>query len=393
MDDEITKEIKTLDELEQNLIDEEDQEETLEEDNSEEEKEEETKEKKPINKKILIIGGIILAVILLIIIILVIVLNKNNNKEEPKKSNESKFVTTLKESLKSGDFDDAIATGLSDTGIKADKVCIINMDIDSDDEQELVVYAEDSSKKGLLQLEIDDEITYDDHYLLDAKDSIGYAYSSEKSDYYWYTEVTKNYTIVSNAKKIIKEEDFLTYYFSLTKTYKEKPILDQCTEYNMDKKLDAKKLEKNAITNKMIIKDNKIDAESVKEAYNKYLKEKEEKDAKEKAEAEAKAKEEELKQKLAGQLVLGNKTYKYGTYNLYNADEEIEGTMVLYSDQTCTYKGVNCTFAIGEIRAANDELVPGFALKSGVTGVAFITSEDEGILIEPEEGLLAKYSG
>ena len=68
--------------------------------------------------------------------------------------------------------------------------------------------------------------------------------------------IGKNYTIISSAKKIIKEEDFLNDYFALTKTYQEKPILNHCIEYKFDKKLDVKKIEQNTIKTKDFLKDN-----------------------------------------------------------------------------------------------------------------------------------------
>ena len=398
MKEEITKEIKNLDELETTNPVQKEIEEIIEEEEEKpeiiettEEKVEETKEKKPLNKKLfMIIGGIVLALIIIIVMIILLSGKKDKKEETTKKNNDSPFVTTIKESLKSGDFDEAIENGLSNAGIKADTVCILNMDIDSDKDQELVVYAEEGSKKGILQLEVDTEVTYDDHYLLDAKDSIGYVYSSDKNSNFWYTELTKNYTIISSAKKIIKEEDFLNDYFALTKTYKEKAILDYCTEYKFDKKLNAKQLEKAAITNEMFEKDNKIDEKDIKAEYDKYIKEKEEKEKKEKEEAAAKAKAEEDQKKLAGILKLGNYSYKYGTYNIYTPDGELDGTMVLYADLTCTHKGVSCTFNVGEVIGSNNELVPGIKLS---TGQSYTTTIDEGVLLEPNEAYLAKYAG
>ena len=53
----------------------------------------------------------------------------------------------MKASLKDGSFDKEIKKGLTENEINADSVCILNMDIDSDLEQELVVYAEEGKVK------------------------------------------------------------------------------------------------------------------------------------------------------------------------------------------------------------------------------------------------------
>ena len=264
------------------------------------------------------------------------------------------------------------------------------MDLDSDGDQGIVVYAEGSNTKAIIQLEVDGEVTYDDSFPVDTKDSIGYAYSNEKDETYWYTEFAKNYTIISSAKKIIKEEDFLQSYFSLTKTYKEKPVLNHCVDYKMDKELDVKQLEKDAITKEKLLKDNDIKEEEIKDAYKKYLTEKEEQEKKEKEEAEKKAKEEEERKKLSGTLLLGTKTYKYGIYTVYNSEGEEETKMALYSDLSCSYGGNTCDYTIGEVRGQDDELAPGISLS---TGQMFVITEEDGVLLEPSKQLHAKYTG
>ncbi len=403
--EEITKEIKNLDELEEQAeiieVEDEEQEEVEEEekDTKEDKKEDKDKqedkkdpENKPIDKKkILIIGGIVLALIIIIVIVLILTKGKKDNVKE-EKSNDTPFASAIKSSLKSGKFDKEIKEGLTEIGIDTKSVCLLSLDIDSDEEQELIAYAEDSKTKGLLHFEIYDDIALEDQYLLDAKDSIGYTYSSEKNANYWYTENAKTYTIISSAKKIIKEEDFLSNYFPLTKTYKEKPVLSECITYDLDKKLSVKKLEKSAITNKKFIKDNKIEESKVKEEFAKYAKEQEEKKAKEKADAEAKAKQEEQQKKLSGQLLLGNYTYRYGTYNIY-VDDKLDGTMILYSDLTCVYKGISCTYTIGDVRNGQNELVPGLALNNLSQDIYYMSSVDEGVLIDTSGANIAKYVG
>ena len=399
MKEEITKEIKNLDEIEkkENEVEElepteEPTEETTEETEEVKEDNNSSEEKKPMNKKLIIIIGSCVIAIILIILLNVLLLPKDKKEEdEPtKKNNDSKFAAAVKASIESGDFDKAIKKGLDATGISTDKVCLISMDLDSDGDQGIVAYAEDSNLKAIIQLEVDDEVNYDDSFPLDSKDSIGYAYSSDKLENYWYTEYSKTYTIISSAKKIIKEDDFLNNYFSLTKTYKEKPVLNNCIEYKMDKELDVKSLEKEAITTEKLLKDNSIKEEEIGDAYKKYVTDKEEKEKKEKEEKEKQAKEEEERKKLQGTLKLGNYSYKFGTYKVYNEDNELDGTMILYSDLSCVYNETTCTYTVGEVRGNQDELVPGIALS---TGHIFITSVDEGVLLETSKALVAKYEG
>ncbi|MBR3210515.1 MAG: hypothetical protein IKF71_01075 [Bacilli bacterium] len=387
-EEEITKEIKNINEIELEPIQEEEEEKTA----STEPPVEEEKKNPPKNKKkIWMIVGIVGGILFLIILLLILFLprnKKNDSSNQVSKSKDSKFVSVLKESLKSGEFDKAIQEGLRENGVEVDSVCILRMDLDSDGDYGLVVYV-DGNKKILLQLDTEITVSYEDSFPLDAKDSLGYAYSSEKDENYWYTESEKNYTIISSAKKIIKEEDFLNTYFSLTKTYKEKPILNHCIAYKFDKQLDAKTIEKNTIKVKDLLKDNNIKQEEIKEAYHKYLTEKTEKEQKEKEEAEKQAQEEELQKKTSGTFTLGNRSFKYGAYKILTAEQEEEGIMNLYADGTCTYKDASCKYQLGEVRNEEDELVPGITLNNGKTFIA----SPEGELLEPKEKISARYNG
>ncbi len=292
MDEEKTKELKKISDIEIT------QEPQLKEEinNHPNDQSEAKKEESPKNKKkIWLIIGI--CSIVLVLIVIIIILIQNGKKDEPNlqtsNNKDSKFVSFLKESIKSGELDKAIKEGLNDNNIDANSVCILSMDLDSDGQEGLVVYV-DADKKMILQLDTEAMISYEDSFPIDAKDSLGYVYSKEKDENYWYTEFEKNYTIISSSKKIIKEEDFLNNYFALTKTYKQKPILNHCIEYRFDKELNAQKIEKNTIKTKDLLKDNNIKQEEVKEAYNKYITEKKEQEQKAKEEAEQKAKEEQL---------------------------------------------------------------------------------------------------
>ena len=378
-----TKEIKNLEELES-------KEPEIEEVIEEIQLEKKEEKKKKSKKTLWIIVSIVAGIILLVILLLSLLPKKEKNSTSEEKLNDSKFVTKIKKSIQSGDFDKEIKKGLKENNINTNAVCLLRLDVDSDGEQEIVVYAEKGTNKAILQLEVDEEIVLDDSFLVDSKDSLGYAYSSEKRENYWYTEYTKNYTIISSAKKIIKEEDFLQNYFSLTKTYHEKPILNQCIEYKLNGELNAKKLEKTIIKNKQLLEDNKIKEDEIKDAYDKYIKEKEEKEKKEKEEAEQKAREEEERKKLAGTLVIGTKNFKYGKYIILTSEGEPDGELYLYATEECVYKSITCDYSIGDIKGSNGELVPGIALSTGQT---FTPTVDDGVLLEPTELFLIKYAG
>ncbi|MBP5679140.1 MAG: hypothetical protein J6X28_04875 [Bacilli bacterium] len=392
-EEEITKEIKNLKEIEEKEeIDEEKEEETTpEEEKKEEPPKEEKKEKKTNKKKIFLIAGISIGVILLIIILLIIFLpKKKEEKTVEKKITGSSFVTTIQSALEDGSLDDEIQRGLDLNGMKSDTVYLLSLDIDSDLDQELVVYAEEKEKKVLLSIEVDEEITYDDSFPLDAKDSLGYTYSSERAKSLWYTVHEKNYTIIDSAKKIIKEEDFLANYLSLTKNYHEKPVLDNAMEYKMNQKLDVKKLEKEGITIKKLLSDNNIKEEEEKNIYNQYVTDQEEAKRKEAEEAAEKARLEEEAKKLAGTLKLGSYSYPFGKYTITTPEGEEDGELVLYADLTCIMKGSACTYTVGEVRGTHDELTPGIALS---TGNIYITTVDEGVLVEPATSNLVKHVG
>ena len=385
-----TKEIKDLKELEPTREEEVEVAETQPVE-VEEEKSTEKKEKKPVNKKVIfIIVGVVAAILLIAILVILFLPKEKEEKEKKQDPKVSNFVKVVTESLESGELVKEINKGLQENSISADKVLIMSMDFDSDKDQELMVYAEDGDKKYLLQLEIDENVTYDDSYPMTSKDSIGYVYSGEKDSNFWYTEYEKNYTIVSSTKKIIKEDDFLENYFVLTQTYKEKAIFQNAVEYNMDKNLDVEKLEEKAFSNKDLLADNDIEEKDIKDAYKDYLKKKEEEDKKKKEEEEAKAAEEELQKKLSGTLQLGNAHYKFGTYNIYDAKGNPDGKLILYSDMTCEHKGLSCTYTVGSARDSEEKEVPGISLS---TGQIYIVSKTEGELTDETETFSIRYAG
>ena len=104
------------------------------------------------------------------ILLLLLVPKKDNSSTQfrAENANDSKFATAVKQALKSGDFDQALKMGLSESMIETNSVCLLRMDLDSDGDQGLVAYAEGTNGKTLIQLEVDGNVYYDDVYPLDA---------------------------------------------------------------------------------------------------------------------------------------------------------------------------------------------------------------------------------
>lgn len=389
--EEETKEIKDLNELETPTIipiddTKKDEEESLiaEEINSTEK----NKDSKS-NKKLYIVLGIIGALILILLIILIVILGHKKPEEVETVPKESQFVTTMKKSIKEDSLSQEINKGLEKLNIKTNTVKLLYIDIDSDSNKEVVAYAEEGSTKGIIQLEIADDIIFDDAFPMDSIDSLGYVYDSIQSKNFWYTLKDKNYTLISSAKKIIKEEDFLDSYFIITQKYKEKAILQNAISYEFGKNLDIEKLEKISFTNEELLTDNKLKIEDIKDLYNNYLKEKKEKEDKEKKELEEKEKAEKERQRLEGRLQLGNISYHYGTYSILLENGESDGTMILYSDRTCVHKGINCTYTIETMTPSDDEMIPIISLS---TGHVYKPGPIEGDLTDLESKVTVKYT-
>ena len=389
--DENTKELKKIEDLEELEVEEKKEKETP----KKEEKQEEPKEKKKTKfskKQIITICSVAAGLLVVLIIVFCLLLGKKKAVRPVRKvdPNTSLFVSTVQASLESGILDKEIQKGLKETGIKTNTVTLISLDIDSDGEQEVIAYAEGKDKKALLSLEVEEDIVYDENYPIDAKDALGYGYSSEKQETLWYALYSGNVVIIYDTKKIIKADDYINNYVGLTSQYKGKAILENGIEYKFNKKLDVEKLEEEEITNEKLLEDNNIKKEEAKDIYEKYKKEKDEKEAKEKEEAEKAKKEEEERQKTQGTLKLGNHNYQYGKYKIVTPDDEEDGYVTLYSDLTCIYKEQSCTFTVGEVRDGNDDLVPGIALS---TGQMYITTVDDGVMAEPKTSYLLKYVG
>ena len=333
------------------------------EEKSKEGKKEESKESKPKkknNKKLYIIIGVISALIILGIILLIIFIPKKNDNNktkdkdvEDKSKSESQFVKTLNSALKSGDLAKEINKGLKDSNITTDKVHLLNIDIDKDGKQELVVYAEDSSKKYILQFEIGDEVTYEDSFQLDSRDSFGYAYSVSSDRNYFYSKYEGNYTIIGKQKKVIKEADFMDDYFVIVNTYKNTPILNNSIEYDLENSFDVEKLDKNEINEETLLKDNDIGENEIRPAAEDYFKKKKtEEEEKKKAEEEKKkAEEEAAKKEQESSFKLNNKTLHYGKYSQEKTTIEY---VIINSNGSGEIDGNSCTWKFGKHNFAQD---------------------------------------
>lgn len=302
---------------------------------------------------------IIAAVAVLVIVLLIVVLATRGNKEKESvnkdKKDENSYVSKLNKYLKSGSLDDEIKKALSSENINTKEIKILSMDIDSDDDQELVAYAEDSEKKYIFYFEVDEDIYLEDNFQVDSAQSIGYAYSLKDKEPYYYTEHEGLYTIIGYTKTVEKEESFLEKYFPITKEYGKTPILDNGQTYKLDKDLDVKKLDKDKITAESILEDNDTTLFKINEAANKYISDKEE--AKRKQEEEEKAKkeaEEEAKKEAKKVLEFNSLKLHYGKY-LPNKKGTIT-KLTFNEDGTGTVNDTPCTWK--EDKYSKEESIP-----------------------------------
>ena len=274
--EEKTKELKKIDEIEDTLEEQEhtkkinivSEEEILKDEISEEKEENKQLEepiiehniddkpikenKKTSKKKLLIIIGIIF-IIIIILLVIIILLNKNPKQEIKKeKVDYSDYGNTIYKSLEKGKLDSIINEELKKNKIKTNTVTLLNIDIDSDNRQDLVVFASENNNKILLNLNVKDEVSYEKSYRLDSRNSIGYLFSRKDEKFYWYVNYNNKIFPIdghSNYIKIDSEENMFQYDL-ITQKYKNEIIMDYGLKYNFDKKLDIEELEELKISNK-----------------------------------------------------------------------------------------------------------------------------------------------
>lgn len=331
--------------------------------NNDEEKEEyenkrdkDKNKKKSNKKKIIIISVLSIILIILIAVAVFLLLNKNNKKDEPKRS---EYYKTIAKELDNKTLGDKFDKALAKNDIDAGSVKVISIDIDSDNKQDLVAYAEDSNKKYILNFDVSSSVTYEDSYQVTSSSSIGYAYSKEDKNTYYYTEYNNQYTVISDTKKIMSKEEFEENYYVVTTKYDNSNILDDAIDYDLDDDLDIEELENNKITKKSLLKSNNLTTSTVEDKAIKYFTDKQkeqEKLAKEKEEQEKLEAEE--RKKNAG-FTLGEYTMKYGKY--VGTLSDMKETITLNYDLTATYessdgKTYTCTWTVGTATDGQDAL-------------------------------------
>lgn len=315
-------------------------------------------EKKKMNKLVIPIIILIIAIVTVIITIILISKKDDNTSSNTNKksSKENSYVTAISTSLKNGTLDKEIKKSMKSAGVDTDKVKMVSLDIDSDKQQELVIYAEDDTNKFILHFEVDEDVYLEDSYQVDSSQSIGYAYSLLDKDVYYYTEYNGLYTIIGYTKLVVKEDDFLNDYFPITKEYKKKPFLDNTITYNLDKDLDVKSLDEDKITSKTILEDNDTTLIKISEAADKYVEEREAaKKAKEEEERKLKE-EEEAAKKAAKTLSLNENSLHYGKY-LPSKKGEIT-KLTFNEDGTGTINDTLCTWEEGNKALLTNEEIP-----------------------------------
>lgn len=261
----------------------------------------EKKEKKKISKKkLFIIIGISIAVLIILIVVLLLLLKpKKEEKTKVERIKYTEYGETIYKSLEKGDLDKIIKENLEKNKIKASTVTLLNIDIDSDKRQDLVVFASENNNKILLNLNVKDEVSYENSYKLDSKEGIGYLYSISDDNFYWYVENGIRIKPLDNHSNYIEIEDVKNKYsyYLITKEYKNENIIEYGLKYNFDKKLDIEELEEKAITISDMQKDIKISKEDAKKKLENDIEEQVKKDM-EKAEKAAKERKEKFLQEI-----------------------------------------------------------------------------------------------
>lgn len=325
-----------------------------EKEDSDDKKDKEKTKKKSNKKKIIIISVLSVILIILIAVAVFLFLNKNNKKDEPKRS---AYYKTIEKELDNKTLGEKFDKALAKNDIDAGSVKIISIDIDSDNKQDLVAYAEDSSKKYILNFNVSSSVTYEDSYQVTSSSSIGYAYSKEDKNTYYYTEYNDQYTVISDTKKIMSKEDFEENYYVVTTKYDNSNILDDAIDYDLDDDLDIEELENNKITKKSLLKSNNLTTSTVEDKAIKYFTDKQKEQeqlAKEKEEQEKEAAEE--RKKNAG-FTLGEYVMKYGKY--VGTLDDMKETITLNYDSTATFESSNgttytCTWTVGTATDGQD---------------------------------------
>lgn len=319
----------------------------LDDSDNKKEKDKNKDKKKSNKKKIIIISVLSLILIILIVVAVFLFLNKNNKKDEP---NRSEYYKAIEKELDNKTLGKKFDKALEKNNIDTASVKVISIDIDSDNKQDLVAYAEDSSKKYILNFDVSSNVTYEESYQVTSSSSFGYAYSKEDKTTYYYTEYNGQYTVISDTKKIMSKEEFEENYYIVTNKYDNSDILSDSIDYDLDDDLDIEELENNKITKKGLLESNDLTTSSVEEKASKYFTDKQEEKERLAKEQEEKEKQEAEERKKNAGFTVGNYTLKYGKY--VGTLDDMKETIVLNYDRTATYDDSNgraftCTWSVG----------------------------------------------
>lgn len=298
--------------------------------------------------RLFIIIGVV--VVILGIVVAVVLLpggkkTKSTVNHRKVSNNYSMFVNSINDSIESGSFDKELNKALKEVRINTNTLSIMALDIDSDNELELVAYTEEGSDKYILQFEVyDGDILYEDKFPVNEKDSLAYAYSIKEDKTYWTTDYVSEYTIIKHPRRVLKSIEYLDGYYVITNKFNEKSFFENAVEYKSGYKLDALKLEKDALDYEKILEDSKLTKENVKDLALKYKSERDE--AAKNAAAEQQNREIEENES-ALTLNLNGHVLHYGKY--VESATIFYGDLVLHQNGVCEFGGNSCTWTYGNL--------------------------------------------
>ena len=320
-------------------------------------KEKEGKEKKGPKKKVIIIIAICIATIVIACVLVFAFKDKKTDNKTSKTPQSWEDVLTLAAS--DGSLVKALETQRDNSDINTDKMDIMLLDIDSDDEYELVAYAKDSKNGNLSIFEIDEEVTYDKDYELNDTASLAYVYNKINEKAYYAVLGSEENIVISLTDKEVDNEEFTSDYYLITTEYDSDNILDNALSINFQKddiSSTVKQVIKNKFTNEELLEDNDVTLKDIQNTIEEQEEEeakKKEEEQKQKEEEEKKRQEEEQKKKqeeqealeeakrqeeLKNKLQVGSKTLDYGTYK---TTSKYTAAITLIKGGECTYKGVD----------------------------------------------------
>ena len=332
-------------------------------------------------RKIRLIIIIAVLVVIIGVVVAVFVLpsgkkSKNSTINARKVSNNySMFVNSIDSSAKSGALDKEVNKALKEVRLNTDTLSMMALDIDSDNELELVAFAEDGSEKYLLQFEVyDGDVLYEDKFQLNEKNSLAYAYSIKEGKTYWITDYVSEYTIIKHPRRVLKSIDFLDGYYVITNKFDEKEILDNAVEYKSGYKLNALKLEESAIDYEKILVDNSLTKENVKDMALKYKSDRDE--ALKNALTEQQNREVETNEN-ALTLNLNGFVLHYGKY-VENANI-FYGDLVLHQNGVCELGSIKCTWTYGNFDFGTGSLEQSIDITRGSELIHFTARSNDAV--------------